>query len=200
MARTSNKTKNKEVLNNVSEEISEKVINEAPKKVAKKSKAEIFRNLKKNASNIDIEIMNLTNGSFNYVNGYDSIRIEYPGETAIVGLDLLIKMKNSPSLNKLFISVVDVYSDEYTVENILDILDLLKITKGEAITLEYLDGLLNDTNVDEFEKIINEYPTPLVKRLCERAIYLASVNGFDSTGKRTIIEKAFHNSYLFKSC
>lgn len=37
--------------------------------------------------------MNLTNGSFIYENGYDSIRMNEPGETAIVGLDLLLKMK-----------------------------------------------------------------------------------------------------------
>lgn len=169
------------------------------KKEVKKSKAEIVRALKKDASKIDVEIMNLTNGSFIYENGYDSIRMNEPGETAIVGLDLLLKMKNSPCIKKLFISIVDVYSEEYELENILDILDLTKIYGNNVLTLDYLDEVLEESSIDEFGKIMQEGSFELTNRLCQRAIYLANFNKFDSMGKRSIVENKFGNDYMFKS-
>ena len=57
---------------------------EETKKARKRTRAEMIRELKREASKIDIEVMNLTNGSFIYENGYDSIRMNEPGETAIV--------------------------------------------------------------------------------------------------------------------
>ena len=44
----------------------------------------------------------------------------------------------------------------------------------------------------------NESPE-LAKRLCQRAVYLAHLNEFDSMGKRSAIESKFNNAYIFKS-
>ena len=101
----------------------EKIGTKEVKKEVKKSKAEIIRNLKREASKIDVEVMNLTNGSFIYENGYDSIRMNEPGETVIIGLDTLLKMKNSPCVRRLFISVIDVYNPEYEFKDIIDMLE-----------------------------------------------------------------------------
>lgn len=43
---------------------------EETKKARKRTRAEMIRELKREASKIDIEVMNLTNGSFIYENGY----------------------------------------------------------------------------------------------------------------------------------
>lgn len=172
---------------------------EETKKARKRTRAEMIRELKREASKIDIEVMNLTNGSFIYENGYDSIRMNEPGETAIVGLDLLLKMKNSPTMRKLFLSIVDIYSDEYELKDVLDILDLTKIYNDKVLTLDYLDEVLENSTVDEFVGILENEPPELAKRLCQRAVYLAHLNEFDSMGKRSAIESKFNNAYIFKS-
>lgn len=172
---------------------------EETKKARKRTRAEMIRELKREASKIDIEVMNLTNGSFIYENGYDSIRMNEPGETAIVGLDLLLKMKNSPTMRKLFLSIVDIYSDEYELKDVLDILDLTKIYNDKALTLDYLDEVLENSTVDEFVGILENESPELAKRLCQRAVYLAHLNEFDSMGKRSAIESKFNNAYIFKS-
>jgi len=172
---------------------------EETKKARKRTRAEMIRELKREASKIDIEVMNLTNGSFIYENGYDSIRMNEPGETAIVGLDLLLKMKNSPTMRKLFLSIVDIYSDEYELKDVLDILDLTKIYNDKVLTLDYLDEVLENSAVDEFVGILENESPELAKRLCQRAVYLAHLNEFDSMGKRSAIESKFNNAYIFKS-
>lgn len=182
----------------VEEQAVEKVKTEKEVKV-KKSKAEIVRALKRDASKIDVEVMNLTNGSFIYENGYDSIRMNEPGETAIIGLDLLLKMKNSPCIKKLFISIVDVYNEEYELEDILDMLDLTKMYNSRILTLDCLDEMLEKTSIDEFSEIMNKESFELINRLCQRAVYLSSLNKFDSMGKRSIVENKFGNDYMFKS-
>lgn len=172
---------------------------EKTEKVKKRTKAEMIRDLKRNASKIDVEVMNLTNGSFIYENGYDSIRMNEPGETVIVGLDLLLKMKNSPTLRKLFLSIVDVYSEEYELEDVLSILDLTKIYGDKILTLDCLDEILEDSSVDEFAITLKKESPELARRLCQRAIYLAHANKFDSMGKRSVVENEFNNAFIFKS-
>lgn len=177
----------------------EKIGTKEVKKEVKKSKAEIIRNLKREASKIDVEVMNLTNGSFIYENGYDSIRMNEPGETVIIGLDTLLKMKNSPCVRRLFISVIDVYNPEYELKDIIDMLDLTKIYGDKILTLDYLDEILEDSSIDEFETILNTVSPELAGRLCQRAIYIANSNRFDSMGKRSIIEREVNNAFIFKS-
>ncbi len=172
---------------------------EKTEKVKKRTRAEIMRELKREASKIDVEVMNLTNGSFIYENGYDSIRMNEPGETAIVGLDLLLKMKNSPTMRKLFLSVVDVYSEEYELEDVLNILDLTRIYGDKILTLDCLDKMLEDGSVDDFAETLKNESPELARRLCQRAIYLAHLNKFDSMGKRSVVEREFNNAFIFKS-
>ena len=177
----------------------EKIGTKEVKKEVKKSKAEIIRNLKREASKIDVEVMNLTNGSLIYENGYDSIRMNEPGETVIIGLDTLLKMKNSPCVRRLFISVIDVYNPEYEFKDIIDMLDLTKIYGDKILTLDYLDEILEDSSIDEFETILNTVSPELAGRLCQRAIYIANSNRFYSMGKRSIIEREVNNAFIFKS-
>lgn len=102
-------------------------------------------------------------------------------------------------MRKLFLSIVDIYSDEYELKDVLDILDLTKIYNDKVLTLDYLDEVLENSTVDEFVGILENESPELAKRLCQRAVYLAHLNEFDSMGKRSAIESKFNNAYIFKS-
>ncbi|MEE0618214.1 MAG: DUF4214 domain-containing protein, partial [Intestinibacter bartlettii] len=92
-----------------------------------------------------------------------------------------------------------IYSDEYELKDVLDILDLTKIYNDKVLTLDYLDEVLENSTVDEFVGILENESPELAKRLCQRAVYLAHLNEFDSMGKRSAIESKFNNAYIFKS-
>ena len=131
---------------------------EETKKARKRTRAEMIRELKREASKIDIEVMNLTNGSFIYENGYDSIRMNEPGETAIVGLDLLLKMEVT---KKEDISIENLFYDTYytAVKYLKTRLHSIKEVK------DYLSGLtLKGNNQKGYGVIfVDGYPLSFYK-------------------------------------
>lgn len=167
--------------------------------VKKPSQSSRLKEIKKNVKDIDIEIMNISGGSFYYEKGNDIIEMQEPGETKIVSLDVLLGM-NRDFLEKLFISVVDCL-DDYELEDILTVLNISNTYKYIDMTIEGIDNFLTDTKIspDEFDERIRKMPDNLVIRLVERALKLDKQNQFDSYTKRKSLETRLNNPYLFKA-
>ena len=75
----------------------------------------------------------------------------------------------------------------------------LGVDKGIENIISGLNEVLENSTVDEFVGILENESPELAKRLCQRAVYLAHLNEFDSMGKRSAIESKFNNAYIFKS-
>lgn len=173
----------------------EKVVTKTETK--KPSQSSRLKEIKKNMKDIDVEIMNITGGTFYYEKGNDIVEMQEPGETKVVSLDILLSM-NRDFLNKLFISVVDCL-DDYELEDILTVLNISDTYKHIDVTLEGMDNFLMGASNDEFDKKIRQMPDELIYRLVERAIILDKKNKFDSYAKRKSLETRLNNPYLFKA-
>lgn len=176
----------------------EKVEKKTPEpKVKKVSKAVISKELKKNAKDIDVEIINLSNGTVLHQRHDESISLEYPGDVTTVSLDFLLNLRNKGLLENLVISIIDIYEDGYEVEDVLELLGLTKLYKECSMTLESLDELIEKTTSQEFESLIEDADMKVIERITERAIILSRDGGFDSNYKRNILEEKLNNRYLF---
>jgi hypothetical protein len=163
----------------------------------KKSLSEIRKELKKQARDIDIEIMNISNGGVIYQRGNVYIDLDNIGDTTIISLEELMTLKGKDLLDKLFISIVDVYSSEFELKDIIDVLGLDKSYKYCDMTIDGLDEFIEGTNTQDFEDILNGADNKFVSRVIERSVFLSKNDGFDSTYKRNILEEKANNRFLF---
>lgn len=169
----------------------------------RKSKSVIRKELKKISKDVDVEVLNISNGAVIYSckKTNETLTLDFTGDTSIVSLDFLMNMKNKGLLENLIIAVIDVFDEEdkYTIDDILLVLDLEDLYKQCDMKLESIDDILNKTTNDEFEKILNSSNVEFIERLVERAVLLSKKHEFDSIHKRTLLEKKVDNIFLFKS-
>lgn len=173
---------------------------EEPKELViekKKSLSEIRKELKKQARDIDIEIMNISNGGVIYQKGNVYIDLDHIGDTTIISLEELMTLKGKDLLDKLFISIIDVYSSDFELKDIIDVLGLTKSYKYCDMTINGLDEFIEDTKTQDFEEILDGADNKFVSRVIERAVFLSKNNGFDSNYKRNILEEKANNRFLF---
>ena len=155
--------------------------------------------LKKKSREIEVEVMNVTDGAVYYRDREgNELDIEYTGDTEVVSLKFLEKAKRD-ILEKLYVTIVDVYDEDYTVEDVISYLGLNKLYCEKNLTLEVIDDILINSTSDEFEALLKRSNKGLVVRLCERAARLASEKKFDSVTKRTILEDFTGNKYIFNA-
>lgn len=177
------------------------------KKVAKtkrstpKKSISIKNELKKKSKEIEIEVMNITDGSVYYRDKEgNELDIEYTGDTDVVSLKFLENIKTRRDLlEKLYVSICDVYDEDYTVEDIVSYLGLTDLYSKIQLNLEGIDEVLENSSIDEFESLLKESNNVMVARLCERAAKLAKENRFDSNYKRMMLEEITGNQYIFRA-
>ncbi|MCC0684077.1 hypothetical protein [Clostridioides sp. ZZV14-6345] len=181
---------------NIKEE-NEKVVN-----VKTKNKSIIRKELKANAKNIEVEIMNITNGSIFYKckRTNEIIELDEPGDTTTVSLDLLLNMKTQSKnmLDRLGLSIIDVF-DGVDLNSILDLLGLEDKYKLCDMKLESIDDFIENSTNEKFEKALDEVNEKILKRIVERAIKLSKQGRLDSNYKRILLEEKSHSKYLFSS-
>lgn len=188
-----------------------KQLEELQKKVATKEECEPVKEVKtktvtkkelrQNAKEIEVEVVNMTNGEFFYKckKTHEELNLMEKGDSEVVGLDFLLTMKNNHRnlLERLDIVLIDVYGD-YELSEILNYLGLDKIYGFERLDVDFIENAINDMEVDEFEKVINESHIGLVVKIAERGIQLAKENKFDSYSKRQILARKFGKDDLFE--
>lgn len=158
-------TKTKEV-----KETENKVEVKEEKVEVKKTKRQIVAELNKVKKDIDVEIMNVSSGSVSYFNklGYSIFDLR-PTETAIVSLEDMFEVSKSRGYfrNNLII-ITDVYSEEYSLD---DIFMFLKLDQINADINYDLIGEILEYDDNEFERVVNKKSKDFVKNIACRAIY-----------------------------
>lgn len=182
------------------EEIVETKVEKTIGKEVVKTKAEIKRELRQNAKNIEVEVLNMTNGEFFYrcKKTHEELNLQEKGDTDVVTLDFLMTMKNQHRtlLERLDLVILDVYAD-YEIEDILEYLGLTKIYGEERFDIDYIENAINDMEVNEFSNLVDRASIGLVIKMAERGIQLAKEGGFDSNFKRSCIAKRLGKDDLF---
>ncbi|WP_024622596.1 hypothetical protein, partial [Metaclostridioides mangenotii] len=105
--------------NKKEEKVEEKIIPVEDKETKKKRKI-TKKELRNNAHNIEVEIMNISNGAIFYIckKTGEVIELNESGNSTIVTLEVLMNMKNQSKvmLNGLLLSIIDVYEDDISID------------------------------------------------------------------------------------
>lgn len=196
----------KEVLteNNLMEE--KEVVKEKKTSTRKatKSRATINKELRMKAKDIDVEVESLVNGDVFYESRKtgEILEINEIGGKEIISLDLLLDINKrcKKLLRNLVISIVDIYTDDYKVEDILELLDLKDIYILETMNLESVDDFILSNNISELEENFNKIENQNIKdRFIERSVSLYRDGLLDSDAKKRIFEVSYGSEYLYKN-
>lgn len=169
-----------------------------------KNTVSIKRELRKNAKDISLEVSSLVNGDVLFIpkkNDLGALTMGDRDSTDEVSLALLVEMKKEARglLEKLVITVTDVYSDEYKLNDIIDFLELKDLYEFEDMSIEAFKSFIIDTDAAVFEAKFNAIKNKAVKnRLVEISVDLYRKNLLDSNFKRSVFEQYSGNEYLYK--
>ena len=171
---------------------------------SKKTKATINKELRMKAKDIDVEVESLAVGVVFYESKKtgEMLDLNEAGMREVVSLDLLIDMskKSKSLLTKLVIGIVDVFSDDYTVEDVVELLGLKDCYVFDEMNIENVDKFILDTDYTEFEKKFNAIKVEDSKyRFVERSIMLHKEGLLDSEAKKGLLERFSGNPYLYKN-
>ena len=165
-----------------------------------KTKADIRKDLRKRARDIEVEVLNMTNGEFFYKcrKTKEELNLMERGNSDIVTLDFLLNMKNQHRtlLERLDLVIIDVY-DDFDLSDILEYLGLSKIYEDEKYDVDYIEDAINDMDSEEFSNLVQNASIGLVVKIAERGIQLAKEGGFDSFFKRSCVAKRLGKDDIF---
>lgn len=165
-----------------------------------RTKADIRKDLRKRARDIEVEVLNMTNGEFFYKcrKTKEELNLMERGNSDIVTLDFLLNMKNQHRalLERLDLVIIDVY-DDFDLSDILEYLGLSKIYEDEKYDVDYIEDAINDMDSEEFSNLVQNSSIGLVVKIAERGIQLAKEGGFDSFFKRSCVAKRLGKEDIF---
>lgn len=149
---------------------------EIKKKVeTKKTKRQINMELRKKQDEIYIEICNMSFMSVIYMNKNEETYFDlYPNEYAELPLSELYEVatKNKSYFKDYMLAIIDVLSDEYTIDNIIDYLGITSIYNSEENQFAMqIDSILNLSD-DVFEREIEGRSNKFIRTLACKAILL----------------------------
>lgn len=180
-------TEDKKVETKVEETTEEKVTTKPRKRV------QVSRDL-------EVAFINFTSGGFIYIDPKTQNRYEMEsyGDMDYITVGELLTMKNSNKsiLDKFWILLVDVLSDDVELEDVLKYLQLDKKYQ-DFLTPDEVDNLILKSNTSKFENIINKSDKNLSERIVERAILLFREGKFNDYSKMEVIKKVSGNEELF---
>lgn len=147
-----------------------------------KSKAKAFKEkksqMRKDASEIQIEILNISDSVAYYVSKTGIVYFDLePSEDTLLTLDEVEEiMRTSKGFFKNDVLVItNVYSDDY---NLTDIMEYLKLRDSSKVGYDYMEEFIIESTDDEFKSRLEREPLAFVKRIACKCIYLDSIEEY----------------------
>lgn len=173
------------------EKVEEMVVEKTPKK---RGRVQIPKD-------VECVVMSLYSGELVYRDKRTTRLFEFPelADTEIMTIEELVTMKN---LNRKFfknkyITVVDVFSDEYTLDDVYAFLQITGDT--EILSAEDMDDIILNMGINEFRVIMqNRKEGALRQRIVERALMLYKDGEFNDYSKIKIMRDVTKKNYLFE--
>lgn len=172
----------------------------APKKTYRELRSE----LRKLKNDLEVEIINLNSCTTSCRDRHDRIlfKLENTGDREYLTLGDLFEVANKYKglFKKHLIAIIDVDSDDYTIEDILTYLNLEEIYQDNGIEnydTDYVGQILK-MDVRKFERFIEESSIELVKIVASRAVELYRQKKFDSRIKEQALATRLGREDLFE--
>ncbi|EGT4176559.1 hypothetical protein F1257_05035 [Clostridioides difficile] len=190
----------KEVSNEI-EQINENKI--LQKKSSRKTYKQLRSELRKLKDEIEVEIMNLDTGTVLYRDRDERLIFEMnkAGEKTFILLSDLYEISNKHRgyFENYLITIIDVDSDDYTVEDILEYLNLKDIYEYlDEYDLDYINHILLKLDNDKFVNLVEKANYGLIECLGSRVIELYKKGKFDSHYKERLIATRLGLQSLFE--
>ncbi|ENY8698325.1 hypothetical protein KLL36_11480 [Clostridioides difficile] len=190
----------KEVLNEI-EQINENKI--LQKKSSRKTYKQLRSELRKLKDEIEVEIMNLDTGTVLYRDRDERLIFEMnkAGEKTFILLSDLYEISNKHRgyFENYLITIIDVDSDDYTVEDILEYLNLKDMYEYlDEYDLDYINHILLKLDNDKFVNLVEKANYGLIECLGSRVIELYKKGKFDSHYKERLIATRLGLQSLFE--
>lgn len=172
-------------------------------KVVVEKKERVKKPMRKKRIQIDrdteVVITNLTSGTFIYVDPKTQNRYVLPnfGDEDYITIDELLTMRNRNRtfLENMWVAIVDVLDDEYTVDDVIKFLRL-ETAYSDGFEAHSIDEFIKTSTMEQFEKVVSHTSTGLVKRISERAVELFRNKEYQDRNKMSIIERYLDNNDL----
>lgn len=172
---------------------------ETPKKKATTKKAAPKKRVVVDR-NTEVVFMNNTSGKFFYQcpKTHSVYKMTEYGDTDYITVDELLTMRNSSRkiLNDLWILLIDVHSDEVSVEDVWKYLGVDGLYK-DVINPEDIDGFIIKSTDVKFKDCLSKMGEALAIKVIERSVVLARTEQLNSTTKLNIIKNFTGNEDLF---
>ncbi|EGT4117286.1 hypothetical protein RZ897_013675 [Clostridioides difficile] len=190
----------KEVSNEI-EQINENKI--LQKKSSRKTYKQLRNELRKLKDEIEVEIMNLDTGTVLYRDRDERLIFEMnkAGEKTFILLSDLYEISNKHRgyFENYLITIIDVDSDDYTVEDILEYLNLKDMYEYlDEYDLDYINHILLKLDNDKFVNLVEKANYGLIECLGSRVIELYKKGKFDSHYKERLIATRLGLQSLFE--
>lgn len=168
----------------------------------RKSYRELRKELRNKKNDIEVEILNINSGGTSCRDRFGRVLFDFDfyGEREFVLLadlyEVATKYKNF--FLKHQIVIIDVDSDEYDIDDMIEFLGLNEIyDEIENYDTDYISQILKLKN-KEFEELINNANEDLLRSVASRAIDLFNQDKFDSSKKERIIARRLGREDLFE--
>ncbi|EML6501628.1 hypothetical protein PIT23_003032 [Clostridioides difficile] len=190
----------KEVSNEI-EQINENKI--LQKKSSRKTYKQLRSELRKLKDEIEVEIMNLDTGTVLYRDRDERLIFEMnkAGEKTFILLSDLYEISNKHRgyFENYLITIIDVDSDDYTVEDILEYLNLKDMYEYlDEYDLDYINHILLKLDNYKFVNLVEKANYGLIECLGSRVIELYKKGKFDSHYKERLIATRLGLQSLFE--
>ncbi|HBF7094910.1 TPA: hypothetical protein KOU56_004018, partial [Clostridioides difficile] len=190
----------KEVSNEI-EQINENKI--LQKKSSRKTYKQLRSELRKLKDEIEVEIMNLDTGTVLYRDRDERLIFEMnkAGEKTFILLSDLYEISNKHRgyFENYLITIIDVDSDDYTVEDILEYLNLKDMYEYlDEYDLDYINHILLKLDNNKFVNLVEKANYGLIECLGSRVIELYKKGKFDSHYKERLIATRLGLQSLFE--
>lgn len=148
---------------------------------------------------VEVVIVNFTSGTFFYKDPktHNRYRMNNFGDEEYITIDELMTMKNRHRayLENMWIVIVDVLDDRYTVE---DVMSFLRLENACALEVERVDEFIYDATGDLFERVVSHTGTAFSKRVCERTLTLYREGSLRDMNKVYTIAKLTDNMEMLE--
>ncbi|MEY8151695.1 hypothetical protein AB8344_16455 [Clostridioides difficile] len=190
----------KEVSNEIEQINENKILQE---KSSRKTYKQLRNELRKLKDEIEVEIMNLDTGTVLYRDRDERLIFEMnkAGEKTFILLSDLYEISNKHRgyFENYLITIIDVDSDDYTVEDILEYLNLKDMYEYlDEYDLDYINHILLKLDNDKFVNLVEKANYGLIECLGSRVIELYKKGKFDSHYKERLIATRLGLQSLFE--
>lgn len=191
-----------EIVDSVIDDEEEDIVEDIETPVVKKDYRQLRKELRAKKQEIEVELLHINSGGTSCRDRGGRVLFDFDnyGEREFLSLadvyEIATKYKDFFGKNQIVI--VDLDTDDYTIDDVIEFLGLNELyDEIENYDTDYISQILK-LKYSEFEEVLKNANEDLVRSLASRAVELYNNNKFDSKKKETLLAEKLGIECLFE--